>query len=248
MSPEALLAALAGRYSELLGENFTGLYVHGSYAMGGFNPLKSDLDYIIVCNREPDAATKRCIMDDTVAYMQFAPAKGLEMHLMLRDDCLTYRHPSRFLLHYSPAHTRAYLTDPEGYVARMQGRDIDLGAHLTVMYARGRRIYGPEVREVFGPVPKEAYLASILDDAGWSEADAMYHVLNCCRTLAYLSDGQVRSKKEGALWALDNLDSRWHALIREALACYAGGDAPIHMTAAEGFCREALNNIRAAVS
>ena len=248
MSPEELLKALAGRYLELLGENFVGLYVHGSYAMGGFNPEKSDLDYIIVCDREPDAATKRCILDATVAYMQLAPAKGLEMHLMLREDCLAYRHPPRFLAHYSPAHTRAYLADPVGYVARMQGRDMDLAAHLTVMYARGRRVCGPEVRAVFGPVPREAYLASILEDAGWSEADAMYHVLNRCRTLAYVSDGQVRSKKEGALWALENLDPRWHALIRETLACYEGCAAPEDTSAAESFCREALDSIRAAVS
>lgn len=102
MSPEALLNALAGNCLELLGANFVGLYVHGSYALGGFNPLKSDLDYIIVCDREPDGAKKRRIMDATIAYARFAPAKGLEMHLMLREDCLTYRHPPRFLLHYSP--------------------------------------------------------------------------------------------------------------------------------------------------
>lgn len=116
------------------------------------------------------------------------------------------------------------------------------------MYARGRRILGPEVREVFGPVPREAYLASILDDAGWSEADAMYHVLNRCRTLAYISDGRVRSKKEGALWALENLDPRWHALIRETLTCYEGGGAPGDMAAAESFCRAALDTIRTTVS
>lgn len=73
MSPEALLNALTGRCMELPGKNFAGLYAHGSYAMGGFNPMRCDLYY--VCIREPDAATKRCIMDTTIAYMQFAPAK-----------------------------------------------------------------------------------------------------------------------------------------------------------------------------
>lgn len=78
MSPEAplnALNALTGRCTELLCKNFDGLHAHGSYAMGGFNPTKRDLDYIIVCSREPDAATKRCIMDAAIAYMQFAPAK-----------------------------------------------------------------------------------------------------------------------------------------------------------------------------
>lgn len=75
MSPEALLNALTGRCMELPGKNFAGLYAHGSYAMGGFNPMKRDLDYIIAFSREPDAATKRCIMGAAIAYMQFAPAK-----------------------------------------------------------------------------------------------------------------------------------------------------------------------------
>ena len=34
---------------KIFGENLTGVYLHGSLAMGCFNPDKSDIDLIIVC-------------------------------------------------------------------------------------------------------------------------------------------------------------------------------------------------------
>lgn len=108
------------------------------------------------------------------------------------------------------------------------------------MYARGWRICGPDIREVFVSVPKKAYAASIM-------ADAVYRVLNRCRTPAYVSGGQTRSKKEGALLALENPQPRWHALIRETLACCENDGTPGSM-AVESFCREALADICAAVS
>lgn len=243
MSPEELPEKLAKRYADILGPHFVGMYVHGSCALGCFNPSKSDLDYIIVCDNEPDSMTRRAIMDATLAYSHVAPAKGLEMHLMHVDDCRAYVHPPRFLGHYSDAHKQAYLEDPEATVGRLQGRDIDLGAHLTVMYARGKRICGPEIREIFGPVPPECYLESILDDAGWSDGDAMYHVLNRCRTLAFVRDGLVLSKKEGGEWALKNLDFGGD-VVEEALECYAGGRTMPPSGGARRFCAVMLDIIQ----
>ena len=239
-----LLDTLASRYASILGANFIGMYVHGSYAMGGFNPMKSDLDYIIVCESEPDAETKKQIMDATIAFERIAPAKGLEMHLMRRRDCESYVHPPYFCLHYSGAHTLAYLSDPDKYISYMHGNDIDLGAHLTVLTNRGLRICGPEISEIFGPVPKEAYIDSVMADMDWSEDDCMYHVLNRCRTLALMREGLVLSKKEGALWALDNIESAHHPVIREALGCYESAKAMTPTNEAEIFCQKTLDMIK----
>lgn len=244
MNPEELLNRLCSAYEAALADNFVGLYVHGSYAMGCFNPKKSDLDYILVCRDEPDDGVKRRILDATADGMAFAPAKGLEMHLMTLADCRSYRHPPYFATHYSPAHTASYAADPEGYVARMKGRDLDLAAHMTVMNSRGLCWKGPGIAEIFGPVPREAYLESILEDAGWSEGDCMYHVLNRCRILAYLTDGQVLAKEEGALWALDHLEEELLPPVREALACYEGDREMTATAQAEAFCAETLRRIR----
>ena len=49
MDTKIILDGLCGRCREILKDNFVGMYVHGSLAMDGFNPDKSDIDFIIVC-------------------------------------------------------------------------------------------------------------------------------------------------------------------------------------------------------
>ena len=182
-------------------------------------------------------------MDATFAYLHLAPAKGLEMHLVLKRDVLHPVYPPHYVLHASPAHTEAYLLDPKGCLARLKGRDPDLTAHFAVMYARGRAFRGPAVRSLFQPVPHQAYLQSIANDMKWDPADALYHVLNACRTAAYLADGSILSKTEGATWALAHLPPRDHPLIREALRC-AQGDRELPATKeAEIFCQRIARQV-----
>lgn len=244
MNADILLKTLSARYSEILGDNFVGMYVHGSFAMGSFNPLKSDLDYIIVCISEPDAETKKHIMDSTIAFERIGPAKGLEMHLMRRCDCEKYEHPPYFCLHYSGAHTQAYLSDPDGFISRMRGRDMDLGAHLTVLTNRGLCVCGPDIADVFGSVPKEAYIESVMSDLGWADGDAMYHVLNHCRTLAFAAEGLVLSKKEGAVRALKTATESDAELIAQALSCYESDAEFTDHSGAEIFCQNTLSKIK----
>ena len=51
----------------------------------------------------------------------------------------------------------------------------------------------------------------------------MYLILNVARVLAYMKEERVLSKKEGGLWALNNLPERYHSLIQDALREYAEG-------------------------
>ena len=217
---EKLLNCLLSRYTEILGGNLIGFYLHGSYAMTGFDPSKSDLDFILVCETEPDDAIKRSVLDTTFAYMLIGPKKGLEMHMVLSKDVSFPVYPPRFVLHASPAHTHNYLLNPKEYISRMKGTDADLTAHFAVTYERGRAVMSPDVKTLFRPVPRKAYLASIAGDFAWSADDCEYNVLNRCRTAAYLAEGKILSKTEGAEWALAHLSraslpSFWRRSTRE---------------------------------
>lgn len=240
MNTDLILRGLVSRYKEILGENYIGLYVHGSMCMSGFNPKKSDIDYIIVCESVPTDIQKRAVMDATMAYAHLAPAKGLEMHLVLKNDCANFAYPPHFELHFSPAHVMNYLKDPAGYVGWMKGGDPDLCAHLMVTYHRGIAFDGPAVREIFGPVPREAYLESILSDAEWSDDDCMYAVLNRCRTMGYIATGRVMSKHEGALWAMENAAPEYREMIRDVLDCYETDRVMQPTDTARRFFEEAL--------
>jgi len=217
-----ILDRLAQSYCEILGDNFVGLYVHGSIAMGCFNPVKSDIDFVCVVYDEPTDGQKIHILEKTVEMERFAPEKGLEMHILRLWDCRRPSHPCPFSLHYSPTHRQAFLADPQGYVGYMKGVDPDLGGHLTILHACGLCWKGMPVSQVFAPVPKEMYLESILEDVLSECGDEIYRICNLCRVWGYLAEGLVLSKKSGAEWALGQDDCPENE-VRAALRCYLTG-------------------------
>ncbi len=227
MDYKQLLTDFTRLCRESFQENLTGVYLHGSAAMGCFNPEKSDLDLIIVTEKAPGIPAKKRFMKGVAALNQLAPPKGLELSVVLRACCKPFVYPTPFELHFSPGHLERYLRDPEGYVQPAPLTDKDLAAHFTIINHFGRALWGPPVSDVFGPVPREDYIDSIWYDVENAAEDIVrdpvYVTLNLCRALAYLQDGLVLPKKAGGQWALENLPAGRRALPAKALEAYAGG-------------------------
>lgn len=233
----------------IFGPNLTGVYLHGSLAMGCFNPQKSDLDLLLVVDEEPSDEAKLAFMEQVVLLNQEAPAKGLELSIVTKAAVKPFQYPTPFVLHFSPMHLGWFQQDPKGYVAHMKGNDPDLAAHCTILLQYGKVLYGAPIPEVFGEVPKTAYLDSIWQDISGAEEDIlrdpMYITLNLCRVLAYVRQSRVLSKQEGGQWGLEHLPVQHHPLIQQALHCYAT-DIPMTAdeTAALSFAKDALAEIR----
>lgn len=215
------------RSAEILKEKLIGIYLHGSAAMGCYQPKKSDLDYIVVIREGMTETEKRKYMDMVTKLDAEGPAKGIEMSIVTRDACNPFIYPTPFILHYSRMHSAWYREDPAGYIQKMNGTDQDLAAHFTVIRDRGICLYGLPVREAFAEVPEENYLDSIRDDvSGAAEEIAeqpMYYILNLARVLGYMKEKKVLSKKEGGAWGLENLPGKYHPLILTALEEYEHG-------------------------
>ena len=226
---EALTGRFVKRSAEILKENLAGIYLHGSAAMGCFQPQKSDLDLLVVVNGPMTEETKRAYMDMVICLDREGPAKGIEMSVVTRDVCDPFVYPTPFLLHYSRMHTEWYRRDPGDYIRKMNGTDADLAAHFTVIRSRGRCLYGLPIREVFGEVPEQDYLDSIRNDVAGAEEEItgnpLYLTLNLARVLAYVRGRKVLSKQEGGVWGLENLPEEYHPLIRSALREYEEGTA-----------------------
>lgn len=60
---EPLLSAIRSTHLEILGNNLVGLYLHGSLALGGFNPRRSDVDYIAVMQAPPARETRLRLLE-----------------------------------------------------------------------------------------------------------------------------------------------------------------------------------------
>lgn len=233
---------------EILGDNLAGIYLHGSAAMGCFQPKKSDLDFLVVAGGPMTDADKRAYMDRLVALDAEGPAKGIEMSIVTADVCNPFVYPTPFILHYSRGHTDRYRRDPEDYIRKMNGTDKDLAAHFTVIRSRGRCLCGRPIAGMFGEVPAEDYLDALWYDVSGAKEEIrenpMYMILNLARVLGYLRDRRVFSKQEGGLWGLENLPETHHPLIRSALREYETGESVRYdREAAENYAEYMLGQI-----
>ena len=213
-----LLDDLSCAMQEILRENLVGIYLHGSIAQNAFRWNVSDVDFLLVVQSEPFDDVKRQLLDATLRLSEIAPPKGLEWSVVTQSDCLHVSHPVPFCLHYSIVHRQRYLTSPEEYIQNMKGRDGDLAAYFAVVRQCGIVLYGKAIEDVFVPVPQDfvmdSFRQNVIDD------DTTDGILNHCRYEAYLHNGVMLSKIDGALWALKHLPTDLHARILSALKTY----------------------------
>lgn len=225
---ETLLKKIVGLCREVFGENLTGVYLHGSLAMGCFQPEKSDIDFLVVLPKPAKREQKEKFLRELISFNDAAPEKGLEMSVVLEQNCRSFVYPTPFEVHFSVTHLDWYRSDPEDYITKMQGTDKDLAAHFMVTRERGRVLWGAPIREVFAPVPEWAYEDSILSDIADAEEtvakDPVYILLNLCRVLGWFQERKVMSKEEGGIWGISHLPREYRGMLETALKSYRTGN------------------------
>lgn len=221
---ETITKTFVTESQKILHKNLVGVYLHGSAVMGCFNKEKSDIDLLAVVNDALSDETKKQYMDMVVWLNKDAPAKGIEMSIVRKTVCKPFVYPTPFELHFSVAHLNWYHTDPSDYIAKMKGTDKDLAAHFTIIYHRGKCLYGEEIKDVFENISGEFYFDSIWNDVADAEHEILenptYIILNLCRVLAYMKEGAILSKHEGGTWGIANLPAKYHDIIQSALNDY----------------------------
>lgn len=221
---DSITTAFVDNSRNILGDNLLGIYLHGSAVLGCFNEKKSDIDLLVVVNTEIPNEIKCQYMDMVVALNKDAPKKGIEFTIVRKSVCKPFIYPTPFELHFSVMHLQWFTTNPQDYINKMNGTDKDLAAHFTIIYHRGKCLYGKEIPEIFEEVNKNYYLDSIRCDIENAAEEILenptYIILNLCRVLAYKRSGFVLSKKEGGDWGIHNLPDKYHSLILQALEEY----------------------------
>ncbi|MBO0810461.1 MAG: DUF4111 domain-containing protein [Microlunatus sp.] len=224
---DGVLRDYAHRSRELLGDNFVGMYLLGSLAIGDFD-LTSDVDFMIITKDEPsDEAFERV----RAAHLE---AVGQDTRWVKHWEY------SLFSLERLEAKSSPYLADGSrnqaadrqlwyfgnGAVTPVRSdHDNTLVTRWTLRY-RSPAVLGADPA-TFAPevTPDElrqeirssmlGWEQLVIDDA--SPFDNRFHqvflVLNNCRALQGLHQGMITSKKEGMDWAKQRLDPQWHPLI-----------------------------------
>lgn len=219
---QILLERIASGFQAVLAGNLVGIYVHGSLAMGCFNPVTSDVDFLAVVAQPLEIEVKQLLIRLTLELAADAPPKGLEFSAVTREVVQHVVYPTPYELHYSRDWHTAYINNEVDLVT--PHTDPDLAAHFVITRLSGFVLVGQPVDRVFGEVPESAYWDSIRRDADDILKNITYNppysVLNLCRVLAYHREKRITSKLEGARWALDHVETRYHALIKQALDIY----------------------------
>jgi predicted nucleotidyltransferase len=217
----------------MLGKNLIGVYLHGSLAMGCFNPTQSDIDLLVVVKRRLSARTRRDLTELFLA-ASINPCP-IECSALLERDLRSWRHPAPYDFHYSEDWRARFAKRPS--LADSRGRDPDLAAHVSVTRARGICLVGAPIAGVFAKVPLADYVDSAIADFRWARrrvnlralapgrrvAASLYFVLNAFRVWSLLATGQVKSKAEAARWARVRLPRELRELARSALDLYRTG-------------------------
>jgi streptomycin 3"-adenylyltransferase len=216
-----------------LGTHLVGAYLHGSLAMGAFNPGRSDVDILAVC-AAPLSPMRRMGLGRALAAIP-RPASGGDLELSLVNEAVV-RTPSApsFEVHVSTHE------DPSVVEGADRPGDEDLVIHFAMALARGHMLTGPEPGELFTAPDRTSLIRAFLRDIEWAResgaagweghhmpafASMAYRVLNAARSWRYVETGDLGSKVEGAAWIeRRDPDPHVHALLDAALA-FQRGDA-----------------------
>lgn len=225
MDTSLILQQLTHLFHEELKENLVGVYLHGSLAMGCFNPKKSDIDLLVIVKDKLDVATKKRIARKLVGIDRaLLNEGGIELSIVLETYVTDFIYPTPFELHYSKLYRETYKVD-EDYVCEGM-EDPDLAAHIFVTYHRGVTLYGKPIRETFRPIDRQYYVRSIMydleDTVNGIIHSPVYYVLNICRAWYFLEEGAVASKQEGGEWAKNKLPKTYKAIVQQCLDDYHG--------------------------
>lgn len=222
----AILAELLTAVTRILGNQFIGLYLHGSLAAGDFHPHRSDIDFVVVTATELANETTA----DLAALHAQIRATGSYWANQLEGDYI----PLAALGRYDPAKTHYPHLSTSGHFA-VESHDSGVIILQHILREKGVVVAGPPIRPLIGPVtPDELRQATLAILYRWwkpklidpailaDDAYQVYAVLTICRMLYTLKLGDVVSKPVGAQWALDVVDGRFIPLIQQADAWQNG--------------------------
>jgi predicted nucleotidyltransferase len=213
-----LVSSIAG----ILRNTLIGVYLQGSFAVGGFDQ-HSDVDFIVAVEDElsPAEVDALQVMHDQIYDLESAWAKHLEGSYFPREVLRRSSDRGRDLWYLN-------------HGARSLIRSDHCNTILVrwVVRERGIALTGPPPKTLIDPIPQKSLRADIFEtmmregrhilDEPDKCSNRFYQgfiVLNFCRMLHDLIRGYPGSKREGAAWAKSNLDPSWSGLIDRAWDC-----------------------------
>jgi aminoglycoside adenylyltransferase-like protein len=213
----ALLQDLTAHLPVILGTNLVGIYLYGSLTQRTFNPKSSDVDCIVVTERDLSDAQFRNLGDWLSRAAESNPwAARLQMLFLIKSEVLTMN-------------SKACL-----YQFGLLKRSGSDGNPIIWMNAvmSGRVLFGPPPESFVPAITPEILFQALVREVGYLREEVSqkpesewrnvpsyraYAVLTLCRILYSFRKGTIVSKQRAARWAIKYLPEEWGEIILQAM-------------------------------
>ncbi|MCB8944869.1 MAG: DUF4111 domain-containing protein [Ardenticatenaceae bacterium] len=218
-----MLRRLLAEVQGILGEQFVGMYLDGSLALGDFDEATSDLDVLVL--------TADFLPDEMVAELAAMHARlgesgtkwGYEMEVSYVPQAVLNQLPRREKVFVLPRIER-------GETLTLREHHMDWVLHGYILREYGLAIAGEPLTNLIDPVTPPMMQAATRDlfNFWWrpmgmespyldSTGYRVYAIMTMCRILYTLRRGEVASKPAAARWAMAHLPERWRGLVETAV-------------------------------
>ena len=236
MIESTYLSELAGRAAAVLRDALVGVYAGGSWALGDYQPGRSDLDVAIVCAGPLDDATIGELATRLRHESLPCPARGLELVVYTRALAGAGKAEAGFELNLNTGERMDYREERHGGTAEAHWYAID----RAILAENGVALAGPSAGDVFRGPPRPVALELLGESLRWHEggdAEPENAVLNAARSIIYAREGRWVSKPVAAHRLIENGESA--ELMEAALAVREGGSVTLDPAAVRDFVRHA---------
>lgn len=215
----AMLDALLPGIQAALGPDLVGVYLRGSLALGDFDPVTSDIDFLVVTERP-------------VTEGQFVALADLHRRLATLPSPYAHHlegsYIDRAALRRFGPHERRHPSVGPDWAFDWGDHGEDWVLERWIVRERGVTLLGPDSKSLMEPVtPQELkdavraqlrWWASLPDAPDWllRRSYQAFAVETMCRAHLTLRTGELPSKPRAAAWALGALPGEWRPLVERS--------------------------------
>ncbi|HEY8768507.1 MAG TPA: aminoglycoside adenylyltransferase domain-containing protein [Dehalococcoidia bacterium] len=222
-----LIDALLAGFRDALGDNIVGVYLRGSLALGGFDPATSDVDLLVVTERQVSEAECGAL---AALHGRIPPThadvsgRRYEVSYIDKAAIKRFRPDER-------CHPRSGDDAPFEWYEHRQNWMLERWA----VREHGVILVGPDPKTLIDPITPEEIREAVASELrirvdDWASGEPtpvwllhrgaqVFEVETVCRALHTLSTAELRTKAEAVAWAKQTLPAEWQPLIAWSQNC-----------------------------
>lgn len=192
-----------------------GAYLHGSIALGGYVPNRSDMDLLLVCAASMNRQ-QRIAFADALLPLHNAPCP-IELSVLTADGLA--QSPPVCTFHFSSMWAPRYAAhDETNPLVQDDFPDGDIPPYFRVIRQSGIHLFGQEAASLLPAVSDEAFLSAVscdLDDFSFDDYDQFAsNILTLPRILSFARTRKILTKVQAAQWAMTQFPQYRNLLLR----------------------------------